>query len=188
VSTVPPRQPCRLARLRANGSTVEVTVAAGTTLASVLRDQLGLTSVKVACGRGECGACTVLIDGRPRMACVTLAGLVTAEGTTAEGTTAEGTTADVTTAEVTTVEGLAEETAELRASLADHGAFQCGFCTPGQVVHAAAILRGPLSDQPERRRQWVRSRLSGNLCRCTGFTGIVDAVCAVAERRDGGGP
>jgi aerobic-type carbon monoxide dehydrogenase small subunit (CoxS/CutS family) len=164
--------------MRANGSAVEVMVAAGTTLASVLRDQLGLISVKVACGRGECGACTVLIDGRPRMACVTLAGLVTAEGTTAEGSTAE----------VTTVEGLAEETAELRASLADHGAFQCGFCTPGQVVHAAAILRGPLPDQPERRRQWVRSRLSGNLCRCTGYTGIVDAVCAVAERRDGGGP
>jgi aerobic-type carbon monoxide dehydrogenase small subunit (CoxS/CutS family) len=155
-------------RLRANGSTAEVVVSAGTTLAGVLRDQLGLISVKLACGRGECGACTVLVDGRPRMACVTLAGLVTGE--------------------VSTAEGLAEETADLRAAFADRGAFQCGFCTPGQIVHAAAILRGPLPDQPADRQRWVRSRLSGNLCRCTGYAAIVDAVCAVADRREAGRP
>jgi aerobic-type carbon monoxide dehydrogenase small subunit (CoxS/CutS family) len=152
--------------LRVNGSAADVTVSAGTTLAEVLRDQLGLVSVKLACGRGECGACTVLVDGRPRMACITLAQLVTGE--------------------VSTAEGLAEETADLRAAFADHGGFQCGFCTPGQVVHAAALLREPMPAEPERRERWVRQRLSGNLCRCTGYTGIVDAICAIAERRRAG--
>jgi aerobic-type carbon monoxide dehydrogenase small subunit (CoxS/CutS family) len=154
-------QPVRV--LRVNGSEVRVTAPAGAALARVLRDQLGLTSVKLACGQGECGACTVLVAGRPRLACLTLLGTVTGE--------------------VTTAEGLAAETADLRASFADHGAFQCGFCTPGQLVHATAILRGQLPDDPEDRRRWVRSRLSGNLCRCTGYTGIVAAVCAVAQRR-----
>jgi aerobic-type carbon monoxide dehydrogenase small subunit (CoxS/CutS family) len=161
MTTLPP-----VSGLRVNGAAVRVAAPAGTPLAAVLREQLGLTSVKVACGRGECGACTVLVDGRPRLACITLVGMVTGA--------------------VTTAEGLAEEAADLRASFADLGAFQCGFCTPGQIVHATAILRGPLPDDPGRRPGWVRSQLSGNICRCTGYTAIVDAVCAVAARRSAG--
>jgi len=149
--------------LRVNGAAVEVAAPAGSPLAGVLRDQLGLTSVKLACGRGECGACTVLVGGQPRLACITLVGTVTGE--------------------VTTAEGLVAEAADLRAAFADHGAFQCGFCTPGQIVHATAILRGPVPAEPAERNRWLRSRLSGNLCRCTGYTPIVEAVSAVAQRR-----
>jgi aerobic-type carbon monoxide dehydrogenase small subunit (CoxS/CutS family) len=130
-------------------------------LAAVLRDA-GYTSVKVACGRGECGACTVLVDGRPRLSCVTLAGQV-------DGA-------------VETAEGLAEENAELRAAFADFGGLQCGFCTPGQVVHATALIRDIRSrilDEGE-----VRHRMSGNICRCTGYAGIVNAIMAAAGRED----
>ncbi|GAA3411549.1 (2Fe-2S)-binding protein [Streptosporangium vulgare] len=146
-----------------NGTTRAVRTAPGTTLASLLRDQLGLTSVKLACERGECGTCTVLVGGRPRLSCVTLAALVDEE--------------------VTTAEGLAEESADLRAAFADRGAFQCGFCTPGHVVHATALLRGGLPAAPERAARHVRRELSGNICRCTGYTAIVEAVCETARRR-----
>jgi carbon-monoxide dehydrogenase small subunit/xanthine dehydrogenase YagT iron-sulfur-binding subunit len=148
--------------LRVNGAETTVTTEPRTSLARVLRDQLRLTSVKLACERGECGACTVLVDGVPRMSCITPARLVRGE--------------------VVTAEGLGEETEQLRGAFADHGAFQCGFCTSGQLVHAAAILREPLP-AGEDREAYVRQRLAGNLCRCTGYNGLVDAVCAVAERR-----
>ena len=150
-----------------NGKPEQVRLAPGTTLAALLRDQLGLISVKLACERGECGACTVLVGGQPRMSCVTLAELVDDE--------------------VTTAEGLAGETAGLRAAFADRGAFQCGFCTPGHIVHAAALLRDGLPDDPAEADRRCRQALSGNICRCTGYAAIVEAVCATARQRAASG-
>ena len=146
-------------RLRVNGQDVDVDVAPGDSLLHVLRDRLRLTGAKEACGRGECGACTVLVDGTPVMACVTLAMLVRGE--------------------VATIEGLANEARDLREAFADAGAFQCGYCTPGQIVRATALLRQgmPVGEQA------VRFEMSGNICRCTGYTQIVDAVLSTARRR-----
>jgi aerobic-type carbon monoxide dehydrogenase small subunit (CoxS/CutS family) len=146
-------------RLRVNSRDVDVDVAAGDSLLGVLRDRLRLTGAKEACGRGECGACTVLVDGTPVMSCVTLAMLVRGE--------------------VTTIEGLADEARDLREAFADAGAFQCGYCTPGQIVRATALLRQgtPAGEQA------VRFEMSGNICRCTGYTQIVDAVLSTARRR-----
>jgi aerobic-type carbon monoxide dehydrogenase small subunit (CoxS/CutS family) len=149
-----------------NGVQREVQAGPVTTLASVLRDSLHLTSVKVACNRGECGACTVLVAGRPTLACITLAQLVD---------------------DVTTSEGLAAENADLRAAFADQGAFQCGFCTPGQIVHATALLRNELPGDSEARRSAIREALAGNICRCTGYQAIVEAVMRVASARDTAG-
>lgn len=149
--------------LNVNGMVQPVRVMPGTTLAAVLRGQLGLISVKLACERGECGTCTVLVGGRPRMSCVTLAALVDEE--------------------VTTAEGLADETADLREAFADGGAFQCGFCTPGYVVHAAALLRTGLPGDADEAAARCRHALSGNICRCTGYAAIIEAVCETARRR-----
>ena len=146
-------------RLRVNGRDVDAEVAPGDSLLDVLRDRLRLTGAKEACGRGECGACTVLVDGTPVMSCVTLAALVRGE--------------------VTTIEGLADETRDLREAFADAGAFQCGYCTPGQIVRAAALLR----EGTPAGEQAVRFEMSGNICRCTGYTQIVDAVLSTARRR-----
>lgn len=141
-----------------NGVEVTVTAAGLRSLADVLRSELGLTATKIACGRGECGACTVLIGGEPRMACTTPVALVRDE--------------------VETSEGLANESESLRRSFADHGAFQCGFCTPGQIVHATALLRRGIRDATR-----IRHALSGNICRCTGYQAIVDCVLTAAEER-----
>lgn len=146
-------------RLRVNGRDVDVEVAPGDTLLRVLRERLHLTGAKEACARGECGACTVLVDGTPIMSCVLLASLVRGQ--------------------VTTIEGLAEEARDLREMFADAGAFQCGFCTPGQIVRASALLR----EAPDADERTVREQMSGNVCRCTGYTQIVDAVLATARRR-----
>jgi aerobic-type carbon monoxide dehydrogenase small subunit (CoxS/CutS family) len=148
--------------LSVNGQACEVDCEPADPLLSVLRDHLGLTAAKLACGRGECGACTVLIDGKPRMSCIMPVGLA---------------------GEVTTLEGLIEESADLRAEFADRGAFQCGFCTPGHVVHATALLRAGLPAGDDERRTAVRHALTGNVCRCTGYQAIVDAVCATAATR-----
>ena len=154
--------PCRT--LEVNGEVSAPTIAPGDTLLDVLRDRLGLTGAKAACGRGECGACTVLVGGRPVMACVTLAALVAQA--------------------VETIEGLAEEASDLRAALADCGGFQCAFCTPGMVVRGVVLLRDGLPPaDPELRRE-----MAGNLCRCTGYQGIIEALRRVAAARqaDGG--
>ena len=145
--------------LSVNGRAAEVEIEPGESLLDVLRDRLRLTGAKEACGRGECGACTVLLDGTPVMSCVSLAALVNGE--------------------VTTIEGLAGETQDLREAFADAGAFQCGFCTPGQIVRASALLKegGVLNERA------VREQMSGNICRCTGYTQIVDAVLSTARRR-----
>ena len=145
--------------LHVNGKTIPVQVDPDETLLHVLRDRLRLTGAKESCGRGECGACTVLIDGVPVMSCMTLVLLVRGE--------------------VSTIEGLAEESRDLREAFADSGAFQCGYCTPGQIVRASALLR----EQPNADERTVREQMSGNVCRCTGYTQIVDAVMSTARRR-----
>lgn len=141
-----------LIRVVVNGTPVISDMSPGTRLVDLLRDE-GLTGTKDACSRGECGACTVLLGGRPVLACLTLAALVDAE--------------------VETVEGLAESTAELRASFADHGGLQCGYCTPGQVVTAAALIAGTGT---EADAETVRRALDGNICRCTGSQPIANAI------------
>ncbi len=150
--------------LKINGEQVEVDVRGAESLAVVLRDRLGMTGTKIACERGECGACTVLIDGRPTMSCIQPAALVTGE--------------------VETIEGVAEEILDLRCAFADRGAFQCGFCTPGQLVRATALLRAEAA-RAGLDPATVRHEMSGNICRCTGYQAIVDAVVDVAERRTG---
>ena len=152
-------------QLSVNGQDFDVEVTGLVPLSTVLREQLGLIATKVACGRGECGACTVLVDGRPRMSCTTPAALVRGP--------------------VWTSEGLADESRDLREEFADRGAFQCGFCTPGQVVSAVALLREGVEGEESERRSRVRYHMSGNICRCTGYQAIVDAVCAVSARRAG---
>ena len=137
-------------------------LAPGTRLIDVLREQLGLTGTKEGCGRGECGACTVLVDGRPVLSCIQLAVRVTGE--------------------VETVEGLAEESRPLRQAFARRAAFQCGFCTPGQIVRGTALLRRGL---PVTEGE-LRRALSGNICRCTGYQGIVDALRDAADGSPGG--
>jgi len=153
----------KMFRLFVNGQNVEVSARPDARLLDILRDGLGLTGAKEACGRGECGACTVLIDGLPVASCLMMAETVAGE--------------------IRTIEGLAEEAADLRAAFADRGAFQCGFCTPGQIVRAAALMLEEWPADHSRREAFVRHRMSGNICRCTGYSGIVDAVLAVAEQR-----
>jgi aerobic-type carbon monoxide dehydrogenase small subunit (CoxS/CutS family) len=126
-------------------------------LLDYLRDECGLVGTKESCGRGECGACTVLIDGKAVLSCITLASRVPGH--------------------VETIEGVAAESAELRESFARHGAFQCGFCTPGQIVRATAVLRGGCPDTDVE----LRKAMNGNVCRCTGYNGIIAAIREVAE-------
>jgi len=151
----------QIVRLRVNGDLHEVGVPTYYTLLETLRYVLGLTGSKQGCDKGDCGACTVIVDGRPTLSCITP--VFEAEG-----------------AEVITVEGLA--TAEGAHPLQDafdlSGAAQCGFCTPGILCSAAALL----ARSPSPSRQEIREALSGNLCRCTGYTKIYDAVEAAAAR------
>ncbi|MCK5376816.1 MAG: (2Fe-2S)-binding protein [Acidobacteria bacterium] len=137
------------------------------TLLFVLRERLALTGTKVGCERGECGSCTVLIDGQPRYACMTLA--VEAEGT-----------------EITTVEGLmhGEELGDVQKAFVEEDAFQCGYCTPGQVVSAEGLLRA----SPSPSLDEIRHGMSGNLCRCAAYVHIFRAVdTAAGLKRKGGG-
>ncbi|TDC62791.1 (2Fe-2S)-binding protein [Actinomadura sp. GC306] len=151
----------RRAELDVNGTVVEVDVRPGEPLLSVLRGGLGLRGAKEACGRGECGACTVLLDGVPVMSCVLMV-------------------EEAEDGRITTVEGLADEHRELRRAFAETGGFQCGFCTPGQVVRAGALLgeAAGLSDEE------LRVAMSGNICRCTGYTQIVGAIRRAAGHRE----
>jgi aerobic-type carbon monoxide dehydrogenase small subunit (CoxS/CutS family) len=146
-----------------NGQKVDSGNDPNTTLLAVIRDQLGLRGAKEACGRGECGACTVLVDGRPITSCIRFA--------------------ELTFGNVTTIEGLVEDAHDLRESFAEFGGFQCGFCTSGQIVHATAILRNLVAHPVEDPELYVRKQLSGNICRCTGYTGIVKAVLETYNRR-----
>ncbi len=148
-----------------NGRVHRLLVEPRWTLLFVLRERLGISGTKAGCERGECGSCTVLIDGRPRYACMTLA-------TEAEGT------------EITTVEGLldGEELGTVQKAFVEEDAFQCGYCTPGQVMAAEGLLRA----NPSPTFDEIRCGMSGNLCRCGAYPHIVNAVTAAAENKKGG--
>lgn len=144
--------------LTVNGEKYELEVPPNRTLLEVIRNDLGLTGTKEGCGHGECGACTVLMDRQPVNACLVLALQVQGK-------------------EVITIEGLSREGKlhPIQEAFISHGAIQCGFCTPGMVLSVKALLdRNP---QPEEGE--IREVLSGNLCRCTGYQKIVEAVLSL---------
>lgn len=147
--------------LTVNGEQRTLLVAAQATLSEVLREQLLLTGVKVGCDLGDCGACTVLVDGLPTLSCIALA--VTMDGHTIE-----------------TIEGVAQngQLHPLQEEFLTHGATQCGYCTPGMILSAKSMLdRGVDATDAN-----IREHLAGNLCRCTGYVKIVDAVKAASHK------
>jgi xanthine dehydrogenase YagT iron-sulfur-binding subunit len=146
--------------LRINGRTHQLKVDLRATLLDTLRERIGLTGTKKGCDRGECGACTIHIDGRRVLSCMTLA--VMAEGR-----------------EITTIEGLAEDGKlhPVQAAFIEHDAFQCGFCTPGQIMSAVACIREGHAGSDDE----IREFMSGNLCRCSAYPQIVAAVRAAAS-------
>ena len=148
-------------RLSVNGEAAEASVAPYKTLLEVLREDLGLTGTKHGCELGECGACAVLVDGEPQLACLALA--VECDGRSVE-----------------TVEGLGQGAAlhPLQAAFADLGAAQCGYCTPGILMTAKALLEKEKSPSRER----IKEAISGNLCRCTGYQQIFEAIEEAAKR------
>jgi xanthine dehydrogenase YagT iron-sulfur-binding subunit len=150
--------------LTINGRRQRVMVEPRWSLLFVIREQLGLTATKVGCERGECGSCTVLIDGKPRYACKTLA--VEAEG-----------------ADITTLEGLmnGEELGPVQQAFAEEDAFQCGYCTPGQIMAVEGLLRA----NPNPTLEEVRQGVSGNLCRCGSYALIFKAAHRAAELKKG---
>jgi len=139
--------------LKINGGSYEVEAPVGRTLVETLRDGLGLTGTKIACGEGHCGACTVLLDGVPVYSCITLVHTVGER-------------------EVTTIEGLREH--PLVDSFVRADALQCGFCTPGQIVAASALVEA----SPEPSREEIRHAMAGNLCRCGAYPKIEEAILA----------
>ena len=144
---------------RVNGIAVQKEISSDLRLIDFLREHLQLTGVKEGCGEGECGACTILLNGEPVNSCLILA--VQVEGS-----------------EIITIEGLAEngELNPLQQAFIDYGAVQCGFCTPGMILSAKALL----DKNPHPTEEEIRRAISGNLCRCTGYQAIVDAVQAIA--------
>lgn len=153
-------------RLRVNGEEHDLVVPLHKTLLEVLREDLGLTGTKHGCELGECGTCTVLIDGEPTLSCLALP-------------------VEHQDAEISTIEGLARggDPHPLQVAFAELGAAQCGYCTPGVLMAAAALL-----DEVERPgREQVTEALAGNLCRCTGYLKILEAVELAAGRRAGAG-
>jgi len=154
----------RLLRLRVNGELYEVAGHVTHSLLEVLREEMGLTGTKHGCELGECGTCTVLVDGEPIYSCLMLA--LEAEGR-----------------EITTVEGLAlpGRPHPLQRAFSDLGAAQCGYCIPGILLAAKALL----DQQPDPARADIEEALSGNLCRCTGYTKIIEAVERAAREING---
>jgi carbon-monoxide dehydrogenase small subunit len=154
--------PKEIIELTVNGDTYEIAVEPRRTLAEVLREDLGLIGTKIGCNRGDCGACTVILDGLTVCSCLTLA--VEAAGL-----------------EVKTIEGLApseDRLHPLQESFIENGAVQCGFCTGGMILSASHLLE----KNPHPSDQEIRDGLSGNLCRCTGYTKIVQAIHRAAEK------
>jgi aerobic-type carbon monoxide dehydrogenase small subunit (CoxS/CutS family) len=146
--------------LKVNGIRYTVDVKPQRTLVEVLRETLGLTGTKKSCNEGECGACTVLMDGKPVASCLVLA--IDAQGK-----------------EILTIEGLSkgENLHPIQEAFLKHGGIQCGFCTPGMVMSAKAFL----DEHPKPTQIEVRKAISGNLCRCTGYQQIVDSIMAGSE-------
>ena len=143
-----------------NGKPVSMETAPDRRVVDLLREELGLTGTKECCGSGECGACTILVDGESRLSCLMLA-------------------AQLTGRSVTTIEGVADEEGMdiVQRAFVEQGAVQCGFCTPGMILATLDLLRRI----PNPTREEVRRELSGNLCRCTGYQKIVDAVMVAAS-------
>lgn len=148
--------------LTVNGGLRQLEVAPWTSLLDLLRETLGLTGTKKGCDHGQCGACTVIVDGKRVNSCLTLA-------------------ASKAGASVTTIEGLAENGSlhPVQAAFIEHDAFQCGYCTPGQIMSAVALL----DEGRARTRDEIREYMSGNICRCGAYTNIVDAIEAVLATR-----
>ena len=149
-------------KLRINGVEEEVFIEPWWSLAYVLREELGLIGVKVGCDTGNCGTCTVLVDGKAVKSCLFLA--VKAKGK-----------------EITTIEGLSsrdEELHPLQQAFIDHWAIQCGYCTPGMIMTAKALL----DENPNATEEEIRLDMNGNLCRCTGYVKIIEAIMAVKEK------
>jgi len=154
--------------LNVNGDRYEVSVKITATLAEVLREKLGLTGTKVMCNEGECGACTVLMNGRPVLSCMTLA-------------------LDAENKEITTIEGVADRnTGELhpiQQSFVEHSGMQCGVCTPGMILTSKALLE----ENPAPSEDNVREALAGNICRCGNYRRITESVLSAAETMRSGG-
>lgn len=144
-----------------NGNPYEIDVQPQQSLASVLRNQLGLLGTKVSCGEGECGACTVILDGKAVNSCLVLA-------------------PEVNDCHVVTIEGLAQngELDPIQTAFIDEGAVQCGFCTPGMIMSTKALLM----ENPDPTEEQVKKALAGNLCRCTGYEQILRAVFNAADK------
>jgi len=152
----------QLISLDVNGQIIEVPISTRDLLIDVLRKKIGLTGTKKGCGQGDCGACTVLIDGEQALACLTPA--ITCQGK-----------------KITTIEGLTDESGKLhpiQQAFVDHGAVQCGFCTPGMIMSTKALL----DKNPNPSELEIKRGLSGNTCRCTGYILIFEAVKAAAEK------
>ncbi|MGC8817134.1 MAG: (2Fe-2S)-binding protein [Candidatus Hadarchaeum sp.] len=148
-------------KLNVNGKNYKVEVKPHWTLLQVIRDQLGLTGTKYGCGTGECGACTVLIDGKPMTSCLVLA--ASAEGR-----------------KIVTIEGISSEGKlhPLQEAFIEEGAIQCGYCTPGMILAAKAFLER----NPNPTEEEVRRAIDGNLCRCTGYVKIVKAILKASKK------
>ena len=148
--------------LNVNGTRYELSVKTTATLAEVLREELGLTGTKIMCNEGECGACTVLIDGKPVLSCMTLA-------------------LDAENKDILTIEGLADPVTgalhPIQQSFVEKSGMQCGVCTPGMILTAKALL----DENPDPTEEDVRYALSGNLCRCGNYRRIMECVLAAAE-------
>jgi carbon-monoxide dehydrogenase small subunit len=151
----------KLVELTVNGQRYDVVISPRELLVDVLRKKTGFIGAKKGCGEGQCGACTVLIDGQPVVSCLTLA--IACQGK-----------------KIATIEGIAESgrLSPLQQAFVDHGAIQCGFCTPGMLMSATALLE----ENPQPTEAEIRSALVGNLCRCTGYVKIVEAIHDAAQR------
>jgi len=148
-----------------NGKIYELSIEPWETLAEVLRERLELTGTKVSCGVGECANCTVLLEGKPILSCSTLA-------------------MSARDKNILTIEGLANDDLHpIQKAFVDYGAIQCGFCTPGMILTTKALL----DEKPHPTREEAKEFLAGNLCRCTGYVKIIDAVMASAEDMSKGG-
>jgi carbon-monoxide dehydrogenase small subunit len=155
-----------IACFKVNGRTYEVLVTPNMTLSELLRESLDLTGTKTACGVGECGSCTVLVEGEPILSCSTLA-------------------ITVRDKDILTIEGLSRGTDlhPLQQAYMDKGAIQCGFCTPGMIMTATALL----TDNPKATPEEIKEGLGGNICRCTGYVKIIDATKSAADVMRKGG-